>query len=268
MNDTPTAKMPSSPARTPGRAGIDIQEDAQRLPLPAAAAPIIGVSGADYIVRVGSQSLQILKNISFSVNTAEVVAIVGPSGSGKTSLLMLLAGLDRPTSGEIIVAGRDLSRLGDEELAVFRRETLGIVFQSFHLIPSLSALDNVAVALEIASPELPHAKVREAATSALEAVGLGDRLAHRPGVLSGGEQQRVGLARATITRPRLLLADEPTGNLDQDAGALVINLMFDLARRLHTAVVLITHDPSLAARADRVFTMTQGELAETGQGRS
>jgi len=188
---------------------------------------------------------------------------VGPSGSGKTSLLMLLAGLERATSGRIVVAGQDLSGLSEDELAVFRRKTLGIVFQSFHLIPSLTALDNVGLALEIASPQLSLARTREAAAAELAAVGLGDRLDHRPSALSGGEQQRVGLARAMIAKPRLLLADEPTGNLDQNTGALVIDLMFDLARRQGTAVVLITHDPSLAARADRVFTMTRGELVET-----
>ena len=194
---------------------------------------------------------------------AEVVAIVGPSGSGKTSLLMLLAGLERPTSGRIEIAGQDLGKLTEDGLALFRRNNLGIVFQSFHLIPSLTALDNVSLALGIASPELSLKQAREAAEAALTSVGLGNRVHHRPGALSGGEQQRVGLARAMIANPRLLLADEPTGNLDQKTGSLVIDVMFDIARKKHTAVVLITHDPSLAARADRVFTMTQGELVET-----
>lgn len=229
--------------------------------------PIIAVSAVNYTLNIASSPLHILRNISFEVGAAEVVAIVGPSGSGKTSLLMLLAGLERPTSGRLVVAGHDLSELSEDDLALFRRKTLGIVFQSFHLIPSLSALDNVGLALEIASPQLPPAETREAAAAALKAVGLGDRLAHRPAALSGGEQQRVGLARAMIARPSLLLADEPTGNLDQKTGALVIDLMFDLARRQRTAVVLITHDPALAARADRVLTMTQGELVETERAR-
>ena len=176
---------------------------------------------------------------------------------------MLLAGLERATSGKVVVAGQDRSGLSEDDLAVFRRHTLGIVFQSFHLIPSLTALDNVGLALEIASPDLSLAQTREAAAAALEAVGLGGRLQHRPAALSGGEQQRVGLARAMIAKPRLLLADEPTGNLDQETGAVVVELMFELARQQGTAVVLITHDPSLAARADRVFTMTSGELVET-----
>jgi putative ABC transport system ATP-binding protein len=228
--------------------------------------PIIAASRVNYSVAISSHPLQILKNVTFRVEAAEVVAIVGPSGSGKTSLLMLLAGLERPTSGQVVVAGQDLSRLGEDELARFRRKALGIVFQSFHLIPSLTALDNVALALEIAAPGLPRSQTKKAAAAALAAVGLGDRLAHRPAVLSGGEQQRVGLARAMITRPLLLLADEPTGNLDQETGARVIELIFDLARRQRTAVVLITHDPSLAARADRVLTMTQGELVERPKG--
>jgi putative ABC transport system ATP-binding protein len=229
-------------------------------------APVIDVSGVNYIVPVGRQKLHILKDVALRVEPAEVAAIVGPSGSGKTSLLMLLAGLERATSGRISVAGSDLAGMSEDQLAVFRRHTLGIVFQSFHLIPSLTALDNVALALEIASPELPRAQTREAAAAALADVGLADRLEHRPATLSGGEQQRVGLARALITRPRLLLADEPTGNLDQETGARVIGLMFDLARQNRTAVVLITHDPGLAARADRVFTMTQGELVEGQNG--
>lgn len=238
-------------------------QDHNASPLPSAAQPIVDASGVNYTLEVASRPLHILRNVGLRVEASEVAAIVGPSGSGKTSLLMLLAGLERATSGKVVVAGQDLSLLTEDELAVFRRNTLGIVFQSFHLIPSLTALDNVGLALEIASPDLPLAQVREAAAAALAAVGLGDRLDHRPAALSGGEQQRVGLARAMIAKPRLLLADEPTGNLDQQTGAVVVDLMFDLARRQGTAVVLITHDPSLAARADRVFTMTQGDLVET-----
>ncbi len=225
--------------------------------------PIIEAKNLDYSLEVGSRPLQILRKVSLSVAPAEVVAIVGPSGSGKTSMLMLLAGLERPTGGDIIVNGERLNDLSQDELALFRRRTLGIVFQSFHLIPSLTALDNVALALEIASPRLSLAQSRAAAADALKAVGLGERVMHRPSALSGGEQQRVGLARAMVTEPRLLLADEPTGNLDQASGAIVIDLMFDLARRRRTAVVLVTHDPNLAARADRVFSMTRGELIET-----
>ena len=226
-------------------------------------APIIDARDVTYSLDVAGRPLHILKRVALRVAPAEVVAIVGPSGSGKTSLLMLLAGLERATSGQVTVNGAELGGLNEDDLARFRRRTLGIVFQSFHLIPSLSAHDNVGLALEIAAPELTRAQIREKAAAALAAVGLGDRLDHRPSALSGGEQQRVGLARAMVANPPLLLADEPTGNLDQKTGALVVELMFDLARKQGTAVVLITHDPALAARADRVFTMTAGELTET-----
>ena len=224
--------------------------------------PIIDVKDVTYTLEVASRPLHILKGVSLRVAPAEVVAIVGPSGSGKTSLLMLLAGLERATTGQVMVRDHNLSQLGEDDLARFRRKSLSIVFQSFHLIPSLTALDNVALALEIASPELSMKETRAAASAALAAVGLGQRLDHRPTALSGGEQQRVGLARAMVTNPPLLLADEPTGNLDQETGAMVMDLMFDLARKRGTAVVMITHDPGLASRADRVLTMMQGELTE------
>jgi len=226
-------------------------------------APIIDARNVDYSLEIAGRPLHILRQVSLRVEPAEVVAIVGPSGSGKTSLLMLLAGLERATAGQVMVNGAELGGLSEDDLARFRRRTMGIVFQSFHLIPSLTALDNVGLALEIAAPKLSQAQIREQAAAALEAVGLGKRLDHRPSALSGGEQQRVGLARAMVANPPLLLADEPTGNLDQATGALVVELMFDLARRQGTAVVLITHDPHLAARADRVLTMTAGELVET-----
>jgi putative ABC transport system ATP-binding protein len=225
--------------------------------------PVITATAVDYTLDIAGQPLHILRNVTFDVQQSQVVAIVGPSGSGKTSMLMLLAGLERPTAGEIVVAGHNLGGLNEDELALFRRKSLGIVFQSFHLIPSLTALDNVGLAMEIAEPDLSLAEVHKRATETLTAVGLGDRLHHRPSALSGGEQQRVGLARAMIAKPKLLLADEPTGNLDQATGAVVIELMFDLARKQKTAVALVTHDPQLAARADRVFTMTRGELVET-----
>ena len=231
----------------------------------ASGAPLVSVSKVDYTLKVGSAPLQILRGVSLDVAAAQVVAIVGPSGSGKTSLLMLLGGLERPTSGKVVIGGQDLTGLSEDDLAAFRRKTLGIVFQSFHLILSLSAQDNVSLALEIAEPDLSLAQARERSAAALAAVGLGDRVHHRPAALSGGEQQRVGLARAMIARPRLLLADEPTGNLDQNTGARVIELMFNLARQQNAAVIFVTHDPGLAARADRVLTMTRGELTETGK---
>ncbi|WP_169195280.1 ABC transporter ATP-binding protein [Devosia sp. MC1541] len=226
-------------------------------------AAIISAQNVDYTLDVAGRPLNILRKVSLQVKPAEVVAIVGPSGSGKTSMLMLLAGLEKATGGSVTVNGTDLGKLNEDELAKFRRNTVGIVFQSFHLIPSLTALDNVGMALEIADEKLSMAQVREQAAKALAAVGLQDRLDHRPSAMSGGEQQRVGLARATVANPPLLLADEPTGNLDQKTGAVVVDLMFDLARKNRTAVVLITHDPALAAKADRVYTMTAGGLIET-----
>ena len=225
-------------------------------------APLIETANANLHLMSGKDHLHILKDITFSVAPSEVVAIVGPSGSGKTSLLMVLAGLEKATSGMVAVDGRELTRLNEDQLAMFRRESLGILFQNFHLVPSLTAIENVALALEIAEADLPNAKVQEAARKALEEVGLGERLTHLPSALSGGEQQRVALARAMVARPRLLLADEPTGNLDQDAGARVIALMFDLARKHQTAVVLITHDDGLANRADRRLSMNRGHLHE------
>jgi putative ABC transport system ATP-binding protein len=187
--------------------------------------------------------------------------VVGPSGSGKTSLLMVLGGLEQATNGRVTVAGTAINGLGEDELAVFRRKNLGILFQNFHLIPSMTALENVALSLEIGETGQSFGEIQAAATAALVAVGLGDRLDHRPSALSGGEQQRVGLARAIVNKPKLLLADEPTGNLDQDTGARVIEMMFALARDNGTAVFLITHDPALARRADRVLAMNHGRLA-------
>lgn len=224
---------------------------------------IIDARNVDYSLEVAGRPLNILHKVCLRVAPAEVVAIVGPSGSGKTSLLMLLAGLEKAIGGQVMVNGKDLGPMSEDELARFRRHTLGIVFQSFHLIPSLTALDNVGLALEIAEPGLSLSEVREKAAASLAAVGLHGRLDHRPSALSGGEQQRVGLARATVASPPLLLADEPTGNLDQATGAVVVDLMFDLARSQRTAVVMITHDPALAARADRVYTMEAGVLSET-----
>lgn len=226
--------------------------------------PLIDVRDANLFLTSGEASLHILNDISFRVEPSEVVAIAGPSGSGKTSLLMVLSGLERATSGSVIIAGHDFSGIDEDQLAILRRKNLGIVFQNFHLIPSLSAFENVMLALEIAETGMTHAQMRDAAQSALEEVGLGDRLTHLPSALSGGEQQRVGLARAMVTQPRLLLADEPTGNLDQDTGAKIIELMFDLARKHDAAVVMITHDAALAARADRRLAMNRGQLTDDG----
>ncbi|MBB2201970.1 ABC transporter ATP-binding protein [Gluconacetobacter tumulisoli] len=200
--------------------------------------------------------LDILSGVSLRVGEGEAVGIVGPSGSGKTSLLMLLAGLERPTRGRVRIAGTVLGELDENALARFRRRTTGIVFQSFQLIPTMTALENVLVPLELAG----RADGAAAATAALAAVGLDRRLGHLPTELSGGEQQRVALARAFVTRPRLLLADEPTGNLDTRTGESVMTLMFSLQQQYGTTLVLITHDPALAARCDRRLHVRDGRV--------
>jgi putative ABC transport system ATP-binding protein len=223
--------------------------------------PVIETKDTNLHLISGKVPLHILKDINLRVDAGEVVATVGPSGSGKTSLLMVLGGLERATSGTVSVAGQDISRLNEDQLAIFRRKNVGILFQNFHLIPSMTALENVSLALEIAETGMSFRDIRKAADQALNDVGLADRLDHLPSALSGGEQQRVGLARAMVTSPRLLLADEPTGNLDQDTGAKVIELMFNLARQKGTAILLITHDRSLADKADRKLTMNHGRLS-------
>ena len=222
--------------------------------------PVIETVGTNLFLTTGKTQLHILKDVSFTLSAGDVAAVVGPSGSGKTSLLMVLAGLEKASSGKVIVGGEDITNLNEDQLAIFRRQTLSIVFQSFHLIPSMTALENVSLALEIAETMKSFRDIREAATAALAEVGLADRLHHLPHALSGGEQQRVGLARAMVTNPKLLLADEPTGNLDQDTGARVIELMFNLARNKGTAILLITHDRNLARQADRRLTMEHGHL--------
>jgi putative ABC transport system ATP-binding protein len=222
--------------------------------------PVIETVKTNLNLTTGKTQLHILKDVSFTLNAGEVAAVVGPSGSGKTSLLMVLGGLEKASSGTVKVAGRDITNLNEDQLAIFRRESLSIVFQSFHLIPSMTALENVSLALEIAEAGDSFKQIREKANAALAEVGLQDRLQHLPHALSGGEQQRVGLARAMVTNPKLLLADEPTGNLDQDTGARVIELMFNLARTKGTAILLITHDRSLAKQADRRLTMEHGNL--------
>ncbi len=192
-----------------------------------------------------------------NVEPGEAVGLVGPSGSGKTSLLMVLAGLERPTSGRVRLGERDIAPLGEDALARLRRDEIGIVFQSFYLIPTMTAWENVAVPLELAGMR----DARRKAEAALAAVGLSHRLLHRPDQLSGGEQQRVALARAVVARPRLLLADEPTGNLDGETGRAVMELLFALRQSTGATLLLITHDEALAARCDRVIAMADGRIA-------
>ena len=218
------------------------------------------VSGLSKSVELadGQGTLKILQDVTFGVAAGESVAIVGASGSGKSTLLGLLAGLDVPSSGGVRILGRDLFALSEDDRAALRGESIGFVFQAFQLLPALTALENVMLPLELAG-------ARDAATTArqwLERVGLGSRLRHYPKHLSGGEQQRVALARAFAPDPRLLLADEPTGNLDAVTGEAVIELMFALNRESGTTLILVTHDESLAARCDRVLHMQAGRLVE------
>jgi putative ABC transport system ATP-binding protein len=212
----------------------------------------------DLVMRLpsGGRSLTILDGITLDVATGELLAITGPSGSGKSTLLGLVAGLDRPSSGSIVVGGVDITRLDEDALARFRRETLGYVFQSYHLIPTLTAMENVAVPLEIAGA--PNALAR--ARALLDDVGLGDRAHHYPVQLSGGEQQRAALARAVALDPGLLLADEPTGNLDSATGTRIIELLLELRRQRGATLVLVTHDDALARHADRVVVLRDGRV--------
>lgn len=202
--------------------------------------------------------VDILRGVGLSVPRGETVGLVGPSGSGKSTLMAVMAGLERPSAGRVRVAGQNLQDLGEDALARFRRDHVGIVFQSFHLIPTMTALENVAMPLEFAG-------VRDAfagAATALTEVGLQHRLSHYPSQLSGGEQQRVALARAVVRRPSLLLADEPTGNLDGATGGAIIDLMFRLHQAANSTLILITHDTALAARCDRIIQMRDGRLDE------
>jgi putative ABC transport system ATP-binding protein len=217
---------------------------------------MIRLRGLSLTIEAAAREVNILRGIDLDVARGETIAVLGPSGSGKTSLLMLLAGLERATAGSIEVAGENLATLNEDARASFRLANLGIVFQSFHLIPSMTAQQNVAVPLELAAR-------RDAATLAADAltrVGLAHRLTHLPSELSGGEQQRVALARAFAATPRLLLADEPTGNLDVETGQKVMDLLFKLCAEHGTTLLLITHDQALAARCQRIVTLRSGTL--------
>jgi len=204
----------------------------------------------------GSGPVNILQGVDLNLNPGEQVSVAGPSGSGKTTLLMVIAGLERPTSGLVRVDGVDLGTLDEDGLARFRLGRVGIVFQGFHLLPTLTALENVALPLELAGAE----DAEETARVRLEDVGLGQRSGHYPAQLSGGEQQRVALARAFAPGPKLLMADEPTGNLDARTGEAVMELIFEWQERSGATVLLITHDPKLAARADRRLGMRDGRI--------
>ena len=218
------------------------------------------ISLSDVRLTLQSQAggVNILRGVDLTAADGEVVAVMGPSGAGKTTLLMLMAGLLAPTSGTVTVAGHDLTTMGEDALARFRRDNVGIVFQAFHLVPAMTALENVALPLEFAG----RADAFDRAAQALDAVGLSQRRGHFPAELSGGEQQRVALARALAPRPRLLLADEPTGNLDGETGQMVMELLFSLSGGM--TLILVTHDPGLAERCGRVVHIRDGRVAGDG----
>ncbi len=218
--------------------------------------PIIVVKGLGKSVRFGQESLTILEGIDLQVNSGETVALVGASGSGKSTLLGLLAGLDLPSQGDIEILGKSLGELDEEGRARLRAEQIGFVFQSFLLLPTMTALENVMLPAELRGERDCEPRAREL----LASVGLGERLHHLPPRLSGGEQQRVAIARAFMTRPSLLLADEPTGNLDSKTGEKVIELLFELNRKHGTTLVVVTHDHQLAERCQRQVVMTAGRL--------
>jgi putative ABC transport system ATP-binding protein len=218
---------------------------------------VLELKEAGLVLDGNAGPVEILKGITLSVGRGESVGLIGPSGSGKSSLLMLLGGLERATSGSVHALGQDLTAMDEDALARFRRSNMGIVFQSFHLIPTMTALENVAVPLELAGVRTAF----DRAAAELAAMGLGTRLDHYPAQLSGGEQQRVALARAAVSRPAIFLADEPTGNLDGTTGETIMDLLFGLRDRHGATLVLVTHAPELAARCDRIVRLSDGALA-------
>ena len=218
--------------------------------------PIIKIEKLHLSLVGGGGPVNILCGVDLEVERGETLSIIGPSGAGKTTLLMALSGLERPTSGSVLINGFDLGAASEDQLARFRRRQIGIVFQSFHLISTMTGLENVALPLEFAGEK----EALPLAAAALEATGLAARVHHLPGQLSGGEQQRVALARAFVARPALILADEPTGNLDQDTGRNVMKLLFDLQQQFNTTLVLVTHDSLLAGRCSRSLLMAKGTL--------
>jgi len=218
--------------------------------------PVLTITDVNLSLDGNAGRVDILHDISLTVAQGETLGLVGPSGSGKSSLLMVMGGLEQATSGRIMALGQDLTAMNEDQLARFRRDHMGVVFQSFHLIPTMTALENVATPLELAGVRDAFAR----AEAELRAVGLGDRINHYPSQMSGGEQQRVALARASAPRPRILLADEPTGNLDATNGAAIIDLLFDLRDRHGATLIMVTHANELAARCDRVVHLRDGRI--------
>ena len=220
--------------------------------------PSFELDNASLSLEGNAGRIDILHNMSIKIETGSSVGLIGPSGSGKSSLLMLLGGLERATGGSVLAMGQDLSNMSEDDLARFRRENMGVVFQSFHLIPTMTALENVATPLELAGRK----DAFDRAAVELEAVGLGHRLDHYPNQMSGGEQQRVALARAAAPQPNILLADEPTGNLDGANGAAIMELLFGLQQRHGSTLILVTHAEDLAERCDRLIRLQDGRVAD------
>ncbi|OUS07105.1 ABC transporter [Rhodobacterales bacterium 52_120_T64] len=218
--------------------------------------PVISLNDMNLTLSGNAGSVDILKGISLTVQKGETLGLIGPSGSGKSSLLMIMAGLENASSGGVTVMDNDLTNMNEDQMARFRRDRMGVVFQSFHLIPTMTALENVATPLELAGDREAFSK----AEAELRAVGLGERLDHYPAQMSGGEQQRVALARAAAPRPEILLADEPTGNLDSVNGQAIMEMLFDLRDRHGSTLVLVTHDKGLAARCDRIIQLRDGKI--------
>src|SRR5688572_19062051 len=216
----------------------------------------IALENVDLSLGRGAARVHILKSVTLGIGRGEAVGLVGPSGSGKSTLLMTMAGLERPDSGRVVVDGTDLSELDEDALARFRGRRIGIVFQSFHLVPTMTALENVALPLELADEADAFARAEQE----LRAVGLGERLGHYPAQLSGGEQQRVAIARALVPNPAIVVADEPTGNLDETTGQSIVDLLFALKRDRGSTLVLVTHDLELARRCDRVVRLRSGRI--------
>ena len=224
--------------------------------------PMISFQDVHLTLTSAAGEVNILRGIDLEIAAGETVGLVGPSGSGKSTMMMVIAGLEKPSQGRARVAGEDLGALDEDALALFRRDNVGIVFQAFHLVPTMTALENVAIPLELGGRDDAFDRAREG----LEAVGLGHRIGHYPGQLSGGEQQRVALARAFAVEPPLLLADEPTGNLDGETGGHVIDVLFDLQARKGTTLLLITHDPALAAQCARRVNLVDGRIVGDERG--
>lgn len=222
--------------------------------------PIVRVTGIHKFFKRGSERLDVLNDLTVSVPEGEFLGLMGPSGSGKTTLLNLIAGLDRPSSGEVWVGDDLISQMSEAQLSAWRTRSIGFIFQFYHLLPVLSAFENVELPLLLLP--LSKSQRREQVKTALELVGLADRMWHRPGQLSGGQQQRVGIARAIVTDPQLIVADEPTGDLDAKSAGEILNLLEEVRKVLHKTIIMVTHDPRAAERADRVLHLDKGKLID------